>query len=54
VPVIINREVLIRNFGVGLVALVTVAAASLLLRRRHLVAAGRRVSLIDTLYDAGL
>ena len=50
----LSWEVQIRSFGVGLLALATVAAA-VLLRRRHTVATdGRRGSLIDSLYAAGL
>jgi hypothetical protein len=50
----LSWEVPIRSFGVGLLALATVAAA-VLLRRRHIVtSAGRRGSLIDSLYAAGL
>jgi hypothetical protein len=50
-----HKEVAIRSFGVGLLALATLAAASLLLRRRHVVAgAGRGRSIVDTLYAAGL
>jgi hypothetical protein len=49
-----HREVAIRGFGVGLLALATLAAASLLLRRRHVVGAGRGRSIVDTLYAAGL
>lgn len=46
---------LIRSFGVGLLALATVAAASFFLRRRVVVTptAGRQ-SAIDALYAAGL
>jgi len=51
-----NREARIRTFGVGLIALATFAAASLLLRRRHVVAQaiGRETRLVDSLYAAGL
>ncbi len=51
-----NKEARIRTFGVGLIALATVAAASLLLRRRHVVAQGigRETRLVDSLYAAGL
>jgi len=51
-----NKEARIRTFGVGLIALATFAAASLLLRRRHVVAQGigRERRLVDSLYAAGL
>ena len=51
-----NREARIRTFGVGLIALATFAAASLLLRRRHVAAQaiGRETRLVDSLYAAGL
>ena len=52
------REVSIRSFGVGLLALATVAAAtaaSLLLRRRRPAAAtAGRAKAVDPLYAAGL
>jgi hypothetical protein len=51
-----GREARIRNLGVGLIALATFAAAGLLLRRRHVVAAGagQRSGLVESLYAAGL
>jgi len=48
------KEAAIRTIGVGLIALATFAAAGLLLRRRHYVAAGRRSGVVDALYAAGL
>lgn len=50
------KEVRIRNFGVGLLALAALTAASLLFRRRRpvLVATGDRDHLVDDLYAAGL
>jgi hypothetical protein len=54
----LNREVRIRSFGVGLLALAAVAAAGFLLRRRRpaFTAAGRRSRSPDVreLYVAGL
>jgi len=53
-----NKEASIRSFGVGILALATVAAASLLLRYRGLVpsgASGRRDRRkVDRFYAAGL
>ena len=49
-----NREAAIRSFGVGLIALATVAAAGFLFRRRQHVVSGRRAGVIDSLYAAGL
>jgi hypothetical protein len=53
-----NGEALIRSFGVGILALATVAAASLLLRRRRLVPAGESIKRdrrrVDRFYAAGL
>jgi len=56
---LLSREVPIRTFGVGLLALATVAAATaasfLMRRRRVAVTAGdHRRSVIDSLYAAGL
>lgn len=50
------REVRIRGFGVGLLALATVAAASLLFRRRlaFVLPRGRSTGVVDNLYEAGL
>jgi len=49
-----HREAAIRSFGVGLIALATVAAAGFLLRRRQHLTSGRRSGEIDSLYAAGL
>ena len=49
-----HKEAAIRSFGVGLIALATVAAAGFLLRRRQHVTSGRRSRIIDLLYAAGL
>jgi len=54
-----QQEARIRNFGVGLVALATLAAAGLLLRGRRLVPirlkrGRRREGMVDRLYAAGL
>ncbi|NIM52146.1 MAG: hypothetical protein GTN78_08270 [Gemmatimonadales bacterium] len=50
------KEALIRTFGVGLIALATLAAASLLLRRRRpgVARAKRKRTSVDPLYAAGL
>ena len=54
-----KREALIRTLGVGLIALATVAAARMLLKRRRIVApapakaVGDRTK-VDKLYAAGL
>ena len=52
------KEVPIRSFGVGLLALATVAAAGIFLRRRRLapakVAGGRTQTQVDQLYAAGM
>jgi len=51
-----NQEVVIRNsFAVGILAVATLAAASLFIRRRRLVlaTAGSRID-VDDLYEAGL
>ncbi len=49
---------MVRNFGVGIVALATIAAASLLLRRRRFVSGSGmipvRLRAVDSLYSAGL
>jgi hypothetical protein len=49
-----HREAAIRNLGVGLIALATMAAAGFFLRRRRYAVAGRRPGVIDSLYAAGL
>jgi hypothetical protein len=52
-----TREASIRSFGVGLIALATVAAAGILFRyRRPIVIArpGLRRTKVDALYAAGL
>jgi hypothetical protein len=49
-----HKEAAIRSFGVGLIALATMAAAGFLLRRRQHVIAGRRSGEVDSLYAAGL
>lgn len=51
------QEVRIRTFGVGLIALATLAVAGFLLTRRRVLVAtapGRRATAIDGLYAAGL
>lgn len=53
-----NREAHIRSFGVGLLAIAAVTAASLIFRRRRplLARAGTagRLPLVEDLYEAGL
>ena len=52
-----GKEVRIRTFGVGLIALAALAAVGLLLSQRTRivpVAAGRRSGLVDDIYAAGL
>jgi hypothetical protein len=52
-----SREARIRSFGVGLLALATVAAAGFLLRYRRASASarsGRKRSEVEALYAAGL
>ena len=52
------KEVTIRSFGVGLIALATFAAAGIMLRRRRYIPvrskSGRRRPTVDKLYAAGM